>query len=314
MTKKIFWYLAACTALIASGCKKDDSSTSLPSLSGLSISSAPTYVSVGDNLTFHPSASNVAASVDKDPGTLGMYWQVNSAKRDTLTKDIKQSMPDFTYRVDSLGSYVVYCYVYAENGSYYSASASASFKAIDPATAITGIAKVNPVTLDGNTYPSTTAGGKIWLGANLYGTSAGVPYLDCAVMDSVYGRYYTWEEAQTACPSGWHLPSAEEFDQCLGTDAGALMVNANFEDDNLWEYWSNVTITNSLSFNAIPAGYTDLNNKGTFSGHKEYACWWTSTKDEDLGCFRYIYEKQEEIQKGKGDIKTLALNVRCVKD
>jgi len=26
-----------------------------------------------------------------------------------------------------------------------------------------------------------------------------------------YGRLYTWEAAQRACPEGWHLPSDEEW-------------------------------------------------------------------------------------------------------
>ena len=30
-------------------------------------------------------------------------------------------------------------------------------------------------------------------------------------MDMIFGKYYTWTEAQTACPEGWELPSDADF-------------------------------------------------------------------------------------------------------
>jgi len=30
-----------------------------------------------------------------------------------------------------------------------------------------------------------------------------------------YGAYYTWEEAQAACPKGWRLPTEEEFESLI---------------------------------------------------------------------------------------------------
>src|SRR2546422_2141257 len=30
-----------------------------------------------------------------------------------------------------------------------------------------------------------------------------------------YGRLYTWKTAQNVCPSGWHLPSKEEYDTLI---------------------------------------------------------------------------------------------------
>ncbi|MDR2541336.1 MAG: hypothetical protein LBD11_06335 [Candidatus Peribacteria bacterium] len=30
-----------------------------------------------------------------------------------------------------------------------------------------------------------------------------------------YGNYYTWKEAQEVCPTGYHLPSKEEWQDLL---------------------------------------------------------------------------------------------------
>jgi len=33
------------------------------------------------------------------------------------------------------------------------------------------------------------------------------------------GNYYTWDEAQNACPSGWRLPTRDEFVSLINTDS-----------------------------------------------------------------------------------------------
>ena len=318
MRNNIFIGLGLAVTLLTIGCKKDDDSTSQPSLTGLSITQATLYVAKGTEITFKANASSIKASDNTDPGTLGIYWQVNTAQRDTLSQDITKSNPAFVYKADTLGTYIVYGYVYAVGGGYYNSSASSTFYAIDPETSLTGINQDKTETVDGKTYPVTTVGGKTWMARNLYGTAEGTAYLGCEVMDSVFGRYYSWEEAQTACPDGWHLPSAQEFDASLGTAAGALMApDAQFQAKKLWAYWPEVNATNSSAFNAIPTGYKDRNDsQNTHSGYTEYACWWTSSEEEDgrMGAFRYIYEKDAAIHPGKGDKKTLSLSVRCVKD
>ena len=156
------------------------------------------------------------------------------------------------------------------------------------------------------------------MGQNLYGTSAGRDYKNCEVVSDVFGRYYTWEEAQTACPDGWRLPTAEEFDSILGSVSGDLMVEAKFQDVTMWTYWPQVTITNARKFNALPTGYMDLSSDDPMFGYLDYACWWTADdswdEDQDWGVYRYIYEDEPTIMKGKGSKTSLALNVRCVKE
>lgn len=300
------------TAAIAVACKDDDDPASLPGLSGISIPAATPFVRIGTTLEFDADTKNIKTTDSSDPGTIGMYWQVNTAGRDTLTRDISVSNPTFSYRADTVGTYTIYCNAYASG--YYNSSATTSFKAIDPETALSGLSGTPSLVLDGRSYRSFQADGKTWLGNNLYGENARTLY-GADVLDSVLGNYYTWEEALDACPSGWHLPTGAEFD-ALGDDAGALMADAAFLEEPMWEYWPDVQITNRSGFNAIPAGYMDLSkHSNPEKGFSEYALWWTADEvDEDRASFRYIFENDARVQKGQGSKKTLALNIRCVRD
>lgn len=292
--------------LLLPACKKDESTTTKPSLSGLSIDTSIPYVRVGDVLSFTADVNSItAADADTQPETIGLAWQVNSASRDTLTRDIRTSNPVFEYTVKEEGSYTVVCYAFAGD-DYYATSASTTFQAINPITAMEGM-DLQLGTLD--------LQGRLWTNWNVYESESGRNYEDCEVVASLFGRYYSWEQAQHICPAGWHLPSAQEFDEGLGTDAGALMADASFLEKKMWAYWPEVQITNSLHFNAIPVGYIDAAGadaaKNTLG---EYALWWTSSEEDGLGEYRYIVERNPLVQKGLGSKHSLYLNVRCVQD
>ncbi len=311
MKIRLFSILVLSAAVLTLGCKKNSSETTIPGLSGLRMTDATPYVSLGTTLTFKANVSSITTTDKNDAGKVGVYWQVNSAKRDTLTRDITTGNPTFTYTADTAGTYTVTCSAYATG--YYNSTATAKFQAIEPSTALTGIPGSATEIIEGQEYRIFTSGEDTWLGNNLYGT--GHRFYGAPVLDTVFGNYYTWEEALAACPENWHLPSGEEFDS-LGSEAGAFLVDASFMGKKMWEYWTGVNITNTLGFNAIPTGYMDLTyNINPETGLNEYAMWWTADEvNEDLASFRYIYQKNPVIQKGQGSKKSLALNVRCVKD
>lgn len=297
------------TLLSLSGCNKSsDDTTTKPSLSGLSVNEVPPFISVGTTLTFQADVHSLTVSDGTTP-TVGIYWQVNSAQKDTLSKDISKSNPDFTYRADTLGTYNVYCYVYA-GSDYYGSSATATFQAIDPATALSGIGTADEITVKGKT----------WKSRNATHATKGFSFRNATVLDGAMGRLFSWDEAQTVCPAGWHLPTVAEFEASFaGTDgtipAGALMADASFLDEKMWTYWPSVTITNQYGFNALPLGYIDSTDSYyTYEKYGEYACWWTSDQASGLGTFLYIYQEYPVVKKGQGDKKSLAMGVRCIKD
>ena len=40
-----------------------------------------------------------------------------------------------------------------------------------------------------------------------------------------FGNYYTWYEAQNACPAGWRLPTREEFGSLINTGSEWIAIN-----------------------------------------------------------------------------------------
>ena len=57
-----------------------------------------------------------------------------------------------------------------------------------------------------------TIGEQVWIAENLnYPTAEGsYCYNDDPDNCDTYGRLYTWDAAREACPSGWHIPNADE--------------------------------------------------------------------------------------------------------
>ena len=74
---------------------------------------------------------------------------------------------------------------------------------------------------DGKKYKTVQIGKQIWMAENL-NYKTGESWCN-GNMDSncdKYGRLYTWKVAMSACPSGWHLPSKNEFDVLINEVGG----------------------------------------------------------------------------------------------
>ena len=311
--KKLLRYIAAaaCLALVLS-CKDDEETTTKPSLDGLVLEGGVAYIAKGGTQTYTIKTSSLTTTGDDMPVVIGIIIKVNSEQSDTLSKDIKLNpVTTYSYTAEELGTYSVNCYAYTPDGSHYAAATTTSFEAIDPDNALKGpVGTLQP----GEKYLQTNIGGLTWMAQNLGETGSGMPYEKCEILNTIFGRYYTYDEALTACPDGWRLPTAAEWD-ALGTDSGKLMVNATFLDVQLWKYSKEVNITNETGFNAIPTGYIDKTEYYQSNlGIKEYAAFWTAdAKDATLAHYRYIFGPNPTVQKGEGSRTSLALSVRCVK-
>jgi uncharacterized protein (TIGR02145 family) len=161
-----------------------------------------------------------------------------------------------------------------------------------------------------------------------------------------YGGLYTWDEmmnyttnegTQGICPSGWHIPSHNDwttleravcssstcetdfpYDKTTkdyrGTDEGSkLKATVDWVPSN-----SGVKPTNESGFTALPGGYT--NKDGNSSGMWFQAYFWTSS-DGPPGWKDYAWYRKLDFDVSKVyryDIfwitKPCQLSVRCVKD
>jgi len=88
---------------------------------------------------------------------------------------------------------------------------------------------------------------------------------------SKYGRLYTWNAAQTACPSGWHLPSAEEWTALIDFVGGDTIAGRELKSKT---DWIGGTATDKYRFSALPGGYR--NENGIFFHERDNGFWWTT--------------------------------------
>jgi uncharacterized protein (TIGR02145 family) len=172
---------------------------------------------------------------------------------------------------------------------------------------------------DGKVYKTIKIGDQIWMAQNLnYKTIA---YCWCFNDDTTncdkYGRLYRWEAAMKACPSGWHLPSEDEWDILIGFLGGRKVAGGKMKSTTGWEK-DKGNATNSSGFSALPAGQ-GVNTGFGIGGNMGIgliAVWWTSTKPElsfSPVCCYVNYFNGDKVTKGS-EKTNLQFSVRCVKD
>lgn len=338
MNFKHYFLICVGAALLAMplSCNKDDDSSSTSDyLSGSLYFSFPSYVLCDESFTVIPSG------ITNPTGDVGYYWKCSwEDANDTTKTETGSGDGRYTFVTPlEIGKYSVSCVAFATG--YYTSSAIDTIYVVNPEpnTTITDAGLTTHTarfsdSRDGNTYYTTTFGGKTWTKNNIGYAKTGASYLSCSAMDMLFGKYYNWREAQTACPDGWHLPSMAEFTDLANSlapqgtifkeketytgIAGDLMVNAKFLDEIMWEFWPSVKITDKSGFAAIPVGYgVDQINKCNFSGLNSYAAFWTADSDdrnEDNGCYRYIYVDKPDVLANVGNKDSFRASVRCVKN
>lgn len=206
--------------------------------------------------------------------------------------------------------------------------------------------------IDGNVYKTITINHQTWMKENLRvthfsnGDSIGTTKPDTLSLDSIekplfqwaylgdiknapiFGRLYTWyvvTDPRNVCPTGWHVPSDEEF--CLlentleansdsscniqghrGKNQGAYL-----KEEGLI-YWRapNLGADNRSAFSALPAGIRYSN--GLFHNLGSHAYFWTTNEvDAENGRSRRLYYDTKDVNRGSY-FKRSSLSVRCLKD
>lgn len=116
---------------------------------------------------------------------------------------------------------------------------------------------------DGKIYRTVVVNGDLWFGQNLNYASGGYCYQDYEPNCEKYGRLYTYAEAKTVCPSGWHLPSQREYDGAvsfLEMRLGAPEYPSEWTENYLGATfgWTDGMPSKDLyGFALLPAGYRD---------------------------------------------------------
>lgn len=199
---------------------------------------------------------------------------------------------------------------------------------------------------DSQTYNTVSIGTQCWMAENLnIGTRIdGVNnqtnnstiekycYNDDVSNCDTYGGLYQWDEmmqyvttggVQGICPSGWHLPTDDEW-KTLEMELGMSQSEADVEG---WRgtdegekmkstsgWANNGNGTNSSGFTGLPGGHRDGN--GSIYYLVTYGFWWSSTETSGASTsawYRYMHYAYDQVNRVV-DGNTYGFSVRCIKD
>ena len=197
--------------------------------------------------------------------------------------------------------------------------------------------------IDGNVYKTVKIGNQWWMAENI---NVGTKLSDSCVnqtnnseiekycyrnQDSncnIYGGLYQWdeamqysaiEEAQGICPSGWHIPSGEEYEEML-IYLGGLYQNSTgckvLIDST--DYWENLVpeASNLSGFSAKGAGHRAVScSPVAYYGKRQIAIFWTSTNISANYSKEFDLAPNGQNRVDYGDYgKGNAVSIRCIKD
>ena len=182
--------------------------------------------------------------------------------------------------------------------------------------------------IDGYTYAIVKIGDQTWMKQNLKVTHnpggeaiLGYAYNNDTNYIGVYGRLYTWDVAmnhstvelsQGICPSGWHVPSDNEF-KVLEMFLGMTQEEADME--NVWRgdsVGTKLIVGGSSGYDARLSGRRSSGSSYSLLGQFEYM--WTSTEYGSYAWRRCLDINSPLCGRWNTFPKSYGFSVRCLKD
>lgn len=315
------------SAALTIRCLSDDNAgTSLPSVITSNINSITSNSAQGGgDATFNGGVSIIAK---------GVCWSTNQnpTLSDNYTTDGSGTGPFQSNITGLTPSTTYYVRAYATNSVGTAYGNQVSFTTTGDF--VCGTSTIADI--EGNIYSTVQIGSQCWMSENLKTgsmilgsseqTNNGIIEKFCYNNNSqnceTYGGLYQWDEmmqyivvpgSQGICPSGWHIPTDEEWstlDNLMGggTISGGKLKEAGFV------HWNspNTGATNQSGFTGLPGGLIDdghnfinLGNNGLF--------WSSSESNNNMYFYRSLYYLNAATTKGSSFVE-YGFSVRCIKD
>jgi uncharacterized protein (TIGR02145 family) len=169
----------------------------------------------------------------------------------------------------------------------------------------------SPITYGGETYQTVVIGTQTWMARNLnYNESGSKCYNNNPANCATYGRLYDWATAWEICPSGWHLPSNDEWYELTDVVGGQTIAGRYLKTTSGWN--NNGNGMDDYGFSALPGGRGG--SDGSFYDVGSLGYWWSSSEFTNYFAYeRCMYYDNEGVY-WKGYDKNNLFSVRCVKN
>jgi uncharacterized protein (TIGR02145 family) len=195
---------------------------------------------------------------------------------------------------------------------------------------------------ENNTYKTVYIGTQQWIAENLkvskYNDGTTIPnitdntqwqnnttgawsyYNNDAANNAKYGKLYNWYAVskttngnKNVCPTGWHVPSDNEWTVLTDYLGGTSIAGGKMKEVGTTNWNSpNADATNTSLFTGLPGGYRD--GDGDYSIIGKYGYWWSSSVLNTTNAFfRYLNAINGNAHGGIY-YKEDGMSVRCLKD
>jgi len=209
--------------------------------------------------------------------------------------------------------------------------------------------------IDGNVYNTVLFGSQCWMAENLktttYSNNTPIPNVTVGLnwgslttgayvwydndisWKNIYGAMYNWyavNDSNSLCPSGWHVPSDDEWTALTNFIGGngspngnklkscrqvgsPLGGNCNTIAHPRWNQDNTHYGTDDYGFSCLPGGYR-FGPSGTFGYVGEYGLWWSSSGYSSVYAWcRYLHNESGSVYMDLYS-KQSGYSVRCLKD
>ncbi|MFN5415892.1 MAG: fibrobacter succinogenes major paralogous domain-containing protein [Flavobacteriia bacterium] len=129
-----------------------------------------------------------------------------------------------------------------------------------------------------------------------------------------YGRLYTYyvvDNAQGLCPTGWHVPTKNEWDTLKAYLGGQEVAGGKLKGSDFWAS-PNEGADNKTLFNAKPSGFRTPEE--VYSEITQTAIFWTSTAEVGTKSWSYYLKYNYPTLFQVPSEGKLGLSVRCKRD
>jgi uncharacterized protein (TIGR02145 family) len=304
----------------------------------------PTVAPTGLVSTYTP-GSGALLEWNPVPGSVGVQLRVDLPSGPTINRRIVGPEVDQFFAPDALLSPGTYTWRVQAACSAVPPFAVTPISASSSFTVGGGGSCPATVTdIDGNVYATVQIGSQCWMAENLKveryrngdfipaglsnsgwsSTSSGTSavYSNNPANKATYGLLYNWyavDDARGLCPSGWHVPTDEEWTTLTGFLGGESVAGGGLktagtlsEGTGLW-FDPNTGATNSSGFSALPGGFRS--SGGSYGEINYDGYWWTNTEIPTIGAswLRALYAVLDDVYRYEQD-KVCGLSVRCIRD
>ena len=165
---------------------------------------------------------------------------------------------------------------------------------------------------DGKEYKTVEIGTQTWMAENLNYNANGKCYDNKPENCKKYGRLYNWQTALEVCPSGWHLPSEEEWKILNEAVGGEGMAGKKLKTKNGWNSYQKKSGngTDEFGFSALPGGYGKSDGSFDNVGYDGY--WWNTNSYNSSNAYNWLMNYNDDITYKPYYSKSYLLSVRCL--